>query len=143
MADIRHSFPVAAPADDVFRAVSSPAGLNAWWTLDSEGAPEADGRYRLGFGPGYDWTGVVTACEAGRLIEWRIEDAVPDWEGTRVGFALEEVEGKTQVRFHHTGWPEANAHFETSCYCWAMYLRIMKRWVEFGEVVPYADRLEV
>ena len=143
MPDIRLEFPVAAPASEVFRAISTPTGLNAWWTLEAEGTAERDGRYRLGFGPGYDWTGVVTKYEAGRILEWRIQDAMPDWEGTLVGFDLEETEGRTRVRFHHTGWPEANAHRESSCYCWAMYLRIMKRWIELDEEVPYGDRLNV
>ena len=30
----------------------------------------------------------------------------------------------------------------TSTFCWAMYLRLLKRFVEAGEVVPYAERLD-
>jgi len=29
-----------------------------------------------------------------------------------------------------------------SCYCWAMYLRIMRRYLEHGESVPYERRLD-
>jgi len=32
--------------------------------------------------------------------------------------------------------------FGTSCYCWAMYLRLLARHVERGEVVPYEARLD-
>jgi hypothetical protein len=60
-----------------------------------------------------------------------------------VGFELEEAGGETQVRFHHLGWPAANDHYRISCYCWAMYLRILKRYLEYGELVPYEKRLEV
>ncbi len=49
----------------------------------------------------------------------------------------------TQVRFEHTGWPVANDHYRISNYCWAMYLRLLKRYVEAGEVVPYEKRLSV
>ena len=66
-----------------------------------------------------------------------------DWKGTRVGFHLAAIEGGTQVRFHHTGWPRLNEHYRISCYCWAMYLRILKRYVEHGEAVPYDQRLDV
>ncbi|MCH8956850.1 SRPBCC domain-containing protein, partial [candidate division KSB1 bacterium] len=38
---------------------------------------------------------------------------------------------------------EANEHYRVSCYCWAMYLRLLKRYVEHGETVPYEDRLDV
>jgi len=49
----------------------------------------------------------------------------------------------TQVHFHHTGWPDADDHYRVSCYCWAMYLRLLKRYLEHDEVVPYEDRLDV
>ena len=42
---------------------------------------------------------------------------------------------------HLAGWLEANAHFRRSSYCWAMYLRLLQRYLEQGETVPYADRL--
>jgi len=43
----------------------------------------------------------------------------------------------------HTGWPEDNKHWRISCYCWAMYLRLLRRYLEYGEIVPYERRLEV
>lgn len=46
------------------------------------------------------------------------------------------------MKFHHVGWPEANDHYRTSCYCWAMYLRLLKRYVELGETVACATQLE-
>jgi hypothetical protein len=68
--------------------------------------------------------------------------AVDDWLGTRVGLLLVAEPGVTHVRFHHTGWVEANEHYRISCHCWAMYLRLLRRYVEHGEVVSYADRLD-
>jgi hypothetical protein len=29
-----------------------------------------------------------------------------------------------------------------SCHCWALYLRLLRRHLEFGESVPYDRRLE-
>ncbi len=49
----------------------------------------------------------------------------------------------TQVRFYHRGWPVETEHYRISCYCWAMYLRVMKRYLEHGEIVPYERRLDV
>jgi hypothetical protein len=47
-----------------------------------------------------------------------------------------------RATFAHRGWPEANDHYRTSSFCWAMYLRLMKRHLETGEQVPYAIRLD-
>ncbi len=143
MADIVHQFPIKAAAGQVFAAVSTPAGLDTWWTKRAAGEPVEGAEYELGFGPGYEWRAVVARCVPQAEFELRLTSAQEDWLGTRVGFQLDEQNGVTQVRFQHLGWPEANEHYRGSCYCWAMYLRLLKRYVEFGEIVPYENRLDV
>jgi uncharacterized protein YndB with AHSA1/START domain len=144
MPDILHDFPVSAPASRVFDEVSTPAGLDRWWTLASEGRPVDGDTFRLDFGPGYDWRAEVRACEPGRSFELEMVDAMPDWLGTRVRFDLTDLgDGRTQVRFAHLGWPETSEHYRISSFCWAMYLRLLRRSVENGEVVPYEARLSV
>ena len=146
MPDILHDFPVRAPLARVFEAVSSPRGLDAWWTKRAAGTPEIGAEYELGFGPDYEWRAEVTRCTPGSEFELRLTRADADWDGTRVAFRLEEGDGAsggtTRVRFSHSGWPAANDHYRTSCYCWAMYLRLLARHVERGEVVPYEERLD-
>ena len=142
MADIRHELLISAPPARVFQAISTPAGLDAWWTKSSEGEPTEGRRYRLGFSPGYDWEAVVRSVTPGEGFELELTGADEDWTGTRVGFVLETAGRNTRVSFHHTGWREANRHFSVSTFCWAMYLRLLKRYVEAGERIPYEKRLE-
>lgn len=147
MPDIHHQFPVFAPADEVFDAVSTPEGLDAWWTLSSEGEPVTGGIYRLFFGEGYDWRGRVATCVPDKIFALSIYDSMPDWENTIVRFELTEKSDdpdspNTEVLFSHTGWPEDNDHYRISSFCWAMYLRLMKKYVEQGRVVEYAKRLD-
>ncbi len=143
MADILHDFPVNASAPRVFEAVATPQGLDAWWTLKSSGKPAPGNEYALFFGPQYDWRAIVTQCVPNEAFELQITRADKDWTGSRVGFRLEEKQNSTLVHFYHLGWPEASAHYRQSSYCWAMYLRLMKRNIEAGELVPYEKRLEV
>ena len=143
MADIVHHFPIKAPRQKVFHAVSTPAGLDVWWTKSSAGEPGEGAEYALGFGPGYDWRAVVSRYVPNAELEFTLTSAYEDWQGTRVGFVLVGNEGVTEVRFRHADWAEANEHYRVSCFCWAMYLRLLKRYVEHGERVPYEDRLEV
>jgi uncharacterized protein YndB with AHSA1/START domain len=140
--DIFHDFPIFAPAQAVFDGVSMPAGLDQWWTDRSSGTPKRGNEYGLWFGPKFAWAARVTECVAREKFELEITKADADWTGTKIGFALSPIEGGTQVRFHHNGWPHLNDHYRISCYCWAMYLRILKRYIEHGETVPYAKRLE-
>jgi len=147
MPDIYHQFPVFGPADKVFDAVATPEGLDAWWSLTSKGEPAPGNIYELFFGEGYDWRARVTECVPNELFELEIYDSMPDWEGSRVRFELgpfgsDPDKAATEVRFSHTGWPEGNDHYRISSFCWAMYLRLMKKWVEDGTVVEYAKRLD-
>jgi len=144
MAEIIHEFTVKAPPQSVFDMFAAPAGLDKWWTRESSGEPKLGAPYRLFFGRDYEWKGKVTECAPGLAFELQITDAHEDWVGTKVGCKLtKEGQGATRVLFHHTGWPSANEHWRISNFCWAMYLRILRRSLEFGDIVSYEQRLSV
>ncbi len=142
--DIQHDFPVRADRARTFQAFGTPEGLDHWWTRRSNGEAALGGLWELFFDERYDWRAVVRAYERDRLIEWELTRADPDWEGTRVRVELSDHPGGlTWVRFSHSGWRESNEHYRISSYCWAMYLRIAKHWIQRDEVVPYDHRLDV
>jgi len=143
MPDILHDFPINASVGRVFQALSTPEGLDCWWTKQSDGKPAEGAEYKLWFGPKYDWRARVTRCIPDSEFELQMIQADDDWIGTRVGFRLEERKGMTWVAFHHTGWQTDNEHYRVSCNCWALYLRILRRYLEHGESVPYERRLDV
>jgi uncharacterized protein YndB with AHSA1/START domain len=143
MADIFHSFTINAPLRDVFEGISTTKGLDNWWTKTSEGKPVIDEMYKLHFGPQYHWSGIVSKYAIDKEFELIITDAHVDWIDTKVGFLLMNKNDITEVHFCHKGWPQNNEHYRISCYCWAMYLRILKRYLEYGEQVPYENRLNV
>lgn len=143
MADILHDFQIKAPVSKVWETVTSPAGLNQWWTLTSAGEPVEGSEYELGFGPAYEWRARVTRTVQSSEFELEVVSADVDWVGTRVGVRLEERDGHTWVQFWHKGWASESDHFRSSNCCWAMYLRVMRRFLEHGETVAYEARLDV
>jgi uncharacterized protein YndB with AHSA1/START domain len=143
MPDIFHDFPIKAPPERVFEAVSTPHGLDCWWTKSSAGEAAEGAEFELWFGPKYDWRAKVTVCVRNSTFELEMVRADGDWTGTRVGFRLEDRDSTTNVHFYHTGWPSQNEHWRISCYCWAMYLRILRRYLEHSELVPYEKRLDI
>jgi uncharacterized protein YndB with AHSA1/START domain len=142
MADIHHQLPIKASCEKVFQMIATPGGLDVWWTKECAGQPVEGAEYELGFGPPYDWRAVVSRCVPDREFELVLTRSDADWDGTRVGFTLEERDGVTQLHFSHTGWSELNEHFRVSSCCWAAYLRLLRRNLEYGEFVPYEDRLD-
>lgn len=143
MADIHHDFLIHGPAARVYEAITSPQGLDSWWTLRAAGEPVRNSTYEFNFGENYNWQAIVLEVVPGFEISWEFTEADADWTGTTLKITMREDNGDTSVRFEHTGWPEPNEHFRITTFCWAMYLRLLKRYVEHGEVVPYEDRLEV
>ena len=142
MPDIFHDFTIAAKRGAVFEAITTPRGLDEWWTKTSFGEPRSGAIYELGFGPGFDWRARVTNIAPNETFEIQMIEADEDWTDTRVRFDLAAGSGVTPVRFRHVGWPSNNDHYRVSCDCWAGYLRILRRYLEHGEHVPYEKRLE-
>lgn len=140
MAKILHALWINAPIEKVFEAVSSPHGLNQWWTLDCIGIPALGERYTFIFSPDCIWKGEVVSIQSPAEICWKMFDTQEDWENTEVGFRLMNHARGTDVEFYHTGWHESNKHFRVSSYCWAVYLRVMKAYLEKGHITPYAER---
>lgn len=139
---INHRLAIRATPAVVFAAISLPTGLNAWWTKDCEGEPVPGASYRFFFSEDFDWTADVTDVDPQRLIEWRFTDAEPDWTGTRLRIVLEADGNTTWVSFLHDGWKEDNEHFCHTSFCWAQYLRLLRRWIEDGTSVAYEKRGE-
>lgn len=143
MPDIFHTFQVKSTPTKIFAGFTTSAGLDNWWTKSSVEDPQYDGVYTLNFGPQYIWKAMVTLYKEFEEFEIQFTEADPDWVGTRMAITLTDKIEATEVSFSHTGWKENNGHFRTSAYCWAMYLRILKRYIESGEKVPYEKRLSV
>jgi uncharacterized protein YndB with AHSA1/START domain len=141
MPDIFYTFPIDAPVNKVFAGIATPEGLDAWWTKTSSGIPQIGEVYTLYFGPEYLWKAIVTKHQHNEVFELELTDAMPIWMGTKVGFTLTAKGSGTETAFYHTGWIGNTEHYRTSGFCWAMYLRILKRWLEHGETVAYEHRL--
>jgi uncharacterized protein YndB with AHSA1/START domain len=95
------------------------------------------------FGPEYSWRARVVAVEAPHRFVLEMTTADAEWTGTLVAFELEETTDATRLTFRHVGWRAMTDHCAKTSHCWAMYLRILRRYIEDGDTVPFRHRLEV
>ncbi|WP_156255855.1 SRPBCC family protein [Sandarakinorhabdus oryzae] len=138
---IVHDLAIRTRPDVVFAAVSTPAGLDSWWTETCSGLAQPDAVYALGFGGDFQWQAKVVSLAPGTSITFEMTDAADDWLGTTISFRLEPAgDAQTILHFRHEGWAEQSDHFRGSSYCWAMYLRLLRLYCETGTVTPYDDR---
>ena len=61
---------------------------------------------------------------------------IEEWMGTNVSFELEEKEGRTILRFAHSGWREVTDTFASCNYDWASFMRSLKSLCENGTGTP-------
>ena len=137
---IYHDFVIKAPINKVFESITSPSHLINWWPLRCSGVPRTGEEYNFYFSPEFDWYGKVVNVVSPNTFHVKMTKSDADWNLTSFGFDLEENENTVQVRFCHKGWPECNAHFRRSSYCWAILLSGLKNYVEQGVIVPFTER---
>jgi len=143
MADIFHTLFINASLKSIFDKISTPKGLEKWWSNSSSGKAKIGEVYNLSFNSDYNWSAKVTKLVENKEFELTMIDANEDWKNSKIGFSLVQTDKAIELKFYHKGWPNKNEHYKISCYCWAMYLRVLKRFLEYGEEVPYERRLEV
>jgi uncharacterized protein YndB with AHSA1/START domain len=137
---IYHNVEINTTADNIYNAITSADGLEKWWPLKSTGMPIIGGVYTFYFSPEYDWAAQVTHCEANKYMEWTMLQSDEDWHQTSLVFKIEPSTQVCILSFEHRGWREANDHFRRTSYCWALYLRCLKLYLETSETVRYNDR---
>jgi uncharacterized protein YndB with AHSA1/START domain len=137
---IYHDLIIDAPLAKAFTAVSDPVHLAKWWPLKCEGKPEPGGEYNFYFSPDYDWFGRVLEYSVNESFHVKMTIADADWSPTAFGFDMNEVNGCCLLKFWQIGWPQCNAHFRRSSFCWAILLKGLKNYVEQGIVIPFTER---
>lgn len=68
MIDIHHVVIINKTIDIVFEAVSTPEGLDTWWTKSAAGTPNMGNWYQFHFDPNYNWEGEVTKYQSNQCI---------------------------------------------------------------------------
>ena len=131
MPDILHNLTIQSSAENVYDVITTPKGLAVWWTKSSSSHPELGAEYQLFFSDEYDQRAIVLEYDENTKFVLEITKADEDWTGTKVKLFLTRKSDSTDLQFEHTGWKETNDHFRVSSYCWAKYLRLLKKEVLF------------
>lgn len=131
MPSIKNLFHIASPKEKVYKALSTIDGLSNWWTTQTSGESNVGGTIQFRFG---DFGGPDMKVKESTLNEsviWECTAGPEDWIGTTLIFNLDENDGKTRVRFEHTGWKETNDFYASALShgedIWKAFVNIAKR----------------
>ncbi|TPN83488.1 SRPBCC domain-containing protein [Aquimarina algicola] len=137
---IYHDLLINTPIKEIYDAITEPKHLVNWWPLRCEGKPKEGEIYNFFFAPEYDWYGKVIKAEKEKSFHIKMIKSDADWDATSFGFELEQNDSNVLVNFWHVGWPECNAHYRRSSFCWAILLNGLKKYVEKGIIIPFEER---
>lgn len=137
MSEITHVFHIASSKEAVFDQISSRDGLASWWTEDTEGNAALGGKLIFSFNGQPMCTMEVEKMDAPQNLVWKCVEGHPDWVGTRVHFELSDNEGKTRLRFAHTGWAQQDDFFAQCNFSWGRYLVSLRKLCETGKGEPW------
>ncbi|WP_136666682.1 SRPBCC domain-containing protein [Flavobacterium sp. H122] len=141
MHTIYHDLTINTSAEKIFDAVSTPYGLNDWWTKRCSGKCELGAVYNLYFADEYNWFAEIVRLIHNEEIEFKMTKAMEEWMPTSFGFILkEEKNNVTSVQFYHKGWTEISKEFRVASYCWANLLHQLKDYLEKGIITPFEER---
>ena len=71
MPDIYHDLSIKAALAAVFETVTTPEGLNTWWTKRASGEPGAGKEYQFWFAPEYDRRSPLYSSNSDRMAVYR------------------------------------------------------------------------
>ncbi|MES2811101.1 MAG: SRPBCC domain-containing protein [Bacteroidota bacterium] len=141
MHTIYHDFSINNSINNVFDTVSTPYGLDNWWTNRSSGKQEIGSVFNLYFTDEYNWFAEISILKHNTQVEFKMTKSMEEWLPTSFGFILkEEKPGVTTVQFYHKDWAEISKEFRVASFCWADLLRQMKQYLEKGIITPFNER---
>ena len=140
--DLIHRIGIAAPAEKIYRAITTEEGIRAWWTTDVKMDAHAGGKAVFGF---FDHSTVfqirIEQLTPPSLVRWKCDGgSSPDWVGTTQEFILESRDGgndEVLLKFCHGGWERGGDHCYHCNTTWGHLLVCLKDYCERGVQNPY------
>ena len=138
MFTIDSTIDIAAPLARVRLAITTEAGLRAWFAEDAD----FDGRQAtFRFSQPSEARSVtlrVDAIDESNLAMTCIaHQNNADWLGTALTITLSEISNGTRVRLMHAGYPAKNEVYERCSEAWPYFLRSLERYMMTGTGKPY------
>ncbi|HVA92119.1 MAG TPA: SRPBCC domain-containing protein [Chloroflexota bacterium] len=139
-ADFAATMSFKSPADTVFEALTTPAGLARWWAPVS-GSGLTGGELTFVFG---DHPVLLRVDQAERpsVVRWTVlaSAPLPDWVGTTISFDVSPLEtGGSRLHFRHTGLTPRLECFDMCREGWEQYLPSLVDYVDSGQGNPFGS----
>lgn len=136
-ADYETTIRVHASPDAVFDALTTTAGITAWWN-PATGSGVEGGELRLMMNAPEPLVMQVEEATRPQVVRWLVTECpfLTDWVGTRPTFTITPVDGGSDLRFRHEGLTDALECIDMCSRSWDHYMTSLRDLVETGVGSP-------
>lgn len=139
-ADLIHRIGIAAPAEKIYRALTTEDGIKRWWTTDVKMDAQAGGKAVFGFMKhAVEFQMRIDQLTPPAFVRWQcVGGSSPDWVGTTQEFQLEpDADGEVLLKFCHGGWKSGGDHCYYCNTTWGHLFVTLKDYCERDVTNPY------
>ena len=125
---------IAAPASEVWKALSTAEGIASWFAPGASVEPGAGGKMTISWGEGMEFTTGIAIWEPERHLQTtsdRPEPAPPNV----IDYYIESRGGTTVLRLVHSGFgaeADFDGEYESTGQGWAIFMKLLKHSAERG-----------
>ena len=135
MPEIRHNIIIKTTSERVYEAITTQEGLANWWAKQTIAKPVIGFVNIFTFGT-FRNEMKVTMLNPNKKVEWHCINSIEEWIDTDISFDLEEKDGRTILRFVHSGWRGVTDTFAGCNYDWGRFMTSLKLFCETGTGTP-------
>lgn len=139
MADIRHLLRITASPQQLYRALTTGAGVRQWWTVNAELDERTGGHgiFKFNYGQTVETVVRILNLQQDRLVSWTVTASFrPEQVGTIITFELRPGGDGTLLHFSQDGFAATDDTFALMNTGWAYYLVSLKYYTETGKGAP-------
>jgi len=138
--DLIHRICIAAPAEKIYRAITTEECIKGWWTTDVKMDTRADGKAVFGFeNHSIVFQMRIEQLTPPSIVRWKCEEnTAPDWIDTTQEFQLEpQTAAEVLLKFRHDGWKSGGDHCYYCNTTWGHVLVNLKNYADRSVKNPY------
>jgi uncharacterized protein YndB with AHSA1/START domain len=145
MSDYQKTMRVQASADALYDAITTPAGLSAWWT-EADGSGDAGGELRFQMTAPDPLRVHVDTATRPTAVRWTVTECTfePEWVGTHPTFTVTPIDDRScELEFRHVGLTDELECIDMCTRGWDHYTASLRSYVETGQGHPRGSEADL
>ncbi len=138
--DIVHEIDIATTPQRLFEALTTQAGLSAWYTPDTK---VMGNEVQFKFSALTTLRFCIEKLERNRLVTWKGIDVPEEWKSTPITFDIVPDGDSVTLKFRQSGFADGYRAFGGFSYCWGQYIRSIKLLLETGHGEPFGSAASI